>query len=536
MPGQFTRQKNRHVRGMTAVAAVIILGIAAGCTTTDDGGDSGSGLTVAVSSLGKENIDPSIDTLATIGVIGAPIYDWLAWPAKDGTLGPGLATSWTESPDHLAWTVKLKPATFSDGTPLTAEDVAFSIQLHLRPEATSSLSGLWRAKVASVTANAPDSVTVRLTSPWPTFPEALSPYEGAQGAVVSKAQYERLGADGFRSKPVGSGPWVFSSHQLGSSFSYTKRTDGALRPTPGYDTLTVKLVAEASTRLAELQSGGVQIAEITPDQVAQVKSAGLQVLEIPDFTDTALSFFGDGDPRAAAMPTGNVDVRKALALAINRPELVDSVLAGYGTVPARFIVGKGSLGYDDSWQPAGYDPVEAKRLLAAAGYPQGFTVNVYSAPVAGAPWIPRAVEAIAGYWQAIGVQTKIIPTDYGSVSTLYRKRPLPDELVGAAMINISQVTNSNITLLNAYYGSKSVVYLAPTAAMDALLAEAGKAATTDELGPAITRMVDYADSQYVAFPLARTPSLFGAAANVGGWTPYRSGYIGMQLNELKSRS
>jgi peptide/nickel transport system substrate-binding protein len=525
------------VTGLGAAAAV---GLSAACTAVSsedsDEGPASADLTVAVSSLGKENIDPSIDTLATIGVIGAPIYDWLAWPGKDGTLGPGLATGWTESDDHLSWTIELGSATFSDGTPVTAEDVKFSIELHLDPDATSSLSGLWRSKVAGVTVNSPTSLTVELNSPWPTFPEALSPYEGAQGAVVPKAYYEEVGAEGFRAAPIGSGPWEFVRHDLGSGFVYRRGDPDSHRERPGYENLTIKLVAENSTRLAELLSGTVQIAEITPDQVAQVTGAGLQVLEIPDFTDTALTFFGDGDPRAADLPTGDVDVRRALALAINRTELVESVLAGYGTVPSRFIVGEGTLGHDPSWQPDPYDPAEAERLLAEAGYPDGFTVKVYSAPVAGAPWIPRAVEAIAGYWEAIGVRTEIVPTDYGTVSSLYRQRPLPDELIGAAMINLSQVTNSNITLLNAYYPSTSVVYLQPTPEMDALSAEASAARTQAELGSAITRMVEHAHARYVAFPLARTPSLFGAAATVDGWSPYKSGYLGMLLNELRPKT
>lgn len=530
------RRSNSALRRSTGVGVALLLGLSAGCTAAGDPEPAEADLTVAVSSLGKENIDPSADTLATIGVIGAPIYDWLAWPAKDSTLGPGLATSWTESADHLSWTIELGAATFSDGTAVTAEDVKFSIELHLDPDATSSLSGLWRSKVTSVTVNSETSLTVQLNSPWPTFPDALSPYEGAQGAVVPKAYYEEVGAEGFRAAPVGSGPWRFVRHDLGSAFVYQRADPDSYRQPPGYENLTVKLVAENSTRLAELRSGAVQLAEITPDQVAQVREAGLQVLEIPDFTDTALTFFGEGDPRAEDLPTGDVDVRRALALAINRPELVERVLAGYGTIPARFIVGEGTLGYDSSWQPESYDPNQASQLLADAGYPDGFTVDVYSAPIAGAPWVPRAVEAIAGYWQAIGVQTNIIPTDYGTVSSLYRQRPLPDELIGAAMVNLSQVTNSNITLQNAYYPSSSVVYLLPTEQMDTLSAAASQAQSREELGAAITEMVDYADSQYVAFPLARTPSLFGAAASVAGWSPYQSGYLGMQLEELRPKS
>lgn len=528
---ELRRARARVVVALASVGALVVA--LAGCSPSSTQPVSKS-LTVAVSSLGKESIDPSVDTLATIGVIGAPIYDWLAWPKKNGTLGPGLANSWTEGPNHLSWTINLKSgAKFSDGTPVTADDVKFSIELHLRPDATSSLDSLWRSRVTSITVNSPTNLTVNLKSPWPTFPEALSPYEGAQGAVVEKAAYEKEGAKGFAAAPVGSGPWTFVSHALGQSFTYKAGNPNTYRQKPAYNKLTIKLVTEDSTRLSELTSGSVQIAEITPDQVAQVKAAGLQVLQIPNFTDTGLTFFGLGDPRMASQPTGDVRVREALALGIDRNQMLKSLLDGYGTVSSRFIVGKGSLGYDPSWKPLQSDITKAKQLLAEAGYPGGgFTVKFYSASIAGASWIPQAVQAIAGYWAKLGVKTQIVQTDYGSISSLYRQRPLPASLIGAAMINVSQVTNTNITLLDAYYPSSSVVYLAPTPEMDALNAKAAQAVTTQELGKAITNMVNYANTQYIAFPLFRTPTLYGAATSVKGWVPYRSGYIGMMLNEL----
>jgi peptide/nickel transport system substrate-binding protein len=517
---------------LLAIGAAACAGGGAG-----DGAASDGRLVVAVSSLGNETVIPSADSLTAIGTDGAPIYDWLVWPDKDGTAGPGIATEWKEGVDHLSWTITLRDdQTFSDGSTVTADDVAFSIGLHLDPEATSSYAGLWQAKVKKVEVVSPTELVIRLTQPWPNLPDALSPYEGAQGAVLSRAAYEKLGADGFAQAPVGSGPWTMVKHAAGQYFDYERSDAASYRDAPGYESMRIQLMPDDGSRLSALQAGEVDLAEITPAQAKQAQDAGLQVLETPDFADAALTFFGDGDPRAKSMPTSDPRVREALSLAIDRDQLIDSVLFGYGKVPARFIVGEGTLGADPRWKADARDLERAKTLLADAGYADGgFTVTVFSAPVAGAPWIPRATEAIAGYWDELGVDTKIVPTDYGTMSTKYRERPLADDLVGAAMVNIAQVTNSNITLLGAYYGSASVVFVSPTSETDKLVAAAQKAMTYDELGPAITALVDHVHDQWTTFPLVRSPSLYAATKDVDGWDPYRSAWLGMMLDDLHPR-
>jgi peptide/nickel transport system substrate-binding protein len=490
-------------------------------------------LTVAVSSFGDENLDPTQNTLAGIGTTGAEIYDWLTWPDKAGTIGPGLASSWKVSQDQLTWTVTLRPGLkFSNGESITASDVVFSMEREIAPTSITSFASLWRAKIKSVQATSTDTVQVALNSPWPTFPDALSPYEGTLGIVLPEAYFNSVGEAGFVAHPIGSGPWEFTGHTLGVDYTYKANPHPAFRPTPHYKNLEVSLVTDDTTRMAELESGQASIVETLPSDVGLIHSQKDQVLSIPNYTQTAVTFFGWGDPADASYPTSKLDVREALSLAINRTQLVKKVLAGYGTVPARFIVGPGSLGFQSSWKPAVFNPTKAKELLAKAGYPHGFTMTLYSAPIPGAAWIPDAVTAVAGYWQAIGVKTNIIPTDYGTLSTLYRVQPVSSKLLGAAMINISQVTKTNLSLLQAYYPAGSPVSLLPSPEMTILSGEANSAFTLASLAQALDAMVDYANSQYVAAPLAITPSLYGAASNVKGWSPYVSGYIGMSLESV----
>lgn len=506
----------------------------AATTTPPETGPTGT-LRVSVSSFGAESIDPSMERLVSVGLFGMPIYDWLIWPGPNGEIpSPGVAVAWEVSDDNLSWTVTLRDdMIFHNGDALTAEDVKFSIERHLREEATSSLSGVWRANVDSIDVLSPTELRINLKGPWPVFPLAATPFEGAQASVQPKAYFESVGEDGVREAAVGSGPWEFVEHNEGTSFVFkASDTPHPYRPQPGFAELEILLVPEASTRLAQLKAGEVQIAEISPSQIKEAQDAGLQILEIPNFTHTSVSFFGFG-PNAEGMPIADVNVRKALSLAINRPELIATILGGFGEEAARFIVGPGTLGFDPSWELDPYDPAAATQLLADAGFGGGFTVRFYSAPVGGVSWIPEAIQAIAGYWQAIGVDTEIIPTDYGTLSAAYREHPIPELLAGAAMINIAQVTQTNLTLANAYYPSSSVVWMLPDATMDDLMAQATAATTIDELGTRLTAATDYAHEQYVTYPLAITPSLFAATADVTGWDPFASGYIGMLFEALR---
>ncbi|WP_089719768.1 ABC transporter substrate-binding protein [Candidatus Entotheonella palauensis] len=126
------------------------------------------------------------------------------------------------------------------------------------------------------------------------------------------------------------------------------------------------------------------------------------------------------------LPLSKPKVRQALNLAVNREELAEFVFAGMATPGVAYPIPSRATGVDKSLEPYPYDPEKAKALLNEAGYPNGFELTMYSYPRADVPEMPRFVEAVAGYFEEIGVKAKIVQTEYAS----YRKKRLGFELPG----------------------------------------------------------------------------------------------------------
>ncbi|MGH7863087.1 MAG: ABC transporter substrate-binding protein, partial [Candidatus Dormibacteraceae bacterium] len=195
------------------------------------------------------------------------------------------------------------------------------------------------------------------------------------------------------------------------------------RKVPAFKTLVLKIVADDSTRLAQVQSGDLDVAPIPLSLKPEAQSANLKIASIPSIGVSNMYLGGQfpgypyNDPKSPWIQADNPDkglaIRKALSFAIDRKAILNKVLFGTGELIAAPICFPPGLAFDDTtWKLPAYDTGKAKQMLAQGGYPAGFTLNspIFNPP--GRPSSSAIGEAVAGMWEAIGVKVNRQPMDF----------------------------------------------------------------------------------------------------------------------------
>ncbi len=316
-------------------------------------------------------------------------------------LKPMLAERW-ENPNPNTWRFHLRRGVkFHNGQPLTAEDVKFTFDVNLANTGSTQNSYLGPTESVRVI----DPYTVELVTKTP-FPPLLTNISRIH--IVPRAHYEKVGADVFSTaQPIGTGPYRFVEWKRGQHITLEANPDywgGA--PTP--KRLTFRFIPDPSTRAAELKAGGVDI--ITGPPVAQLKelnSGDTAIVTVPAVRVIAYPF------NTLQKPLGDVRVRRALNLAVDRDTIVKTLLQGYGKPTGQPFI-PGWLGYDPDIKPFPYDVAGARKLLAEAGYPSGFdlTWNVSTGVFLADKEIAEAASAMLG--QA-GVRVRLVPTERAKI-------------------------------------------------------------------------------------------------------------------------
>lgn len=361
------------------------------------------------------SLDPHFASIITNFAFARHWFQPLVQQDAGQVLRPAIATSWRVV-DPLTWEFTLDPkATFSDGTPVRPEDVAFSIfRAGDVPNSPSSLRAYTRP-VKAVEKSGPNTILIRTTAPTPLLANYLSLVmivSERVGDAATTADYNSGRA------MVGSGPFRHVSWQPGGVAVMERREDFH-GPAPAFARVEFRPIPNAGARTAALQAGDVDLIEIVPsDQYAQIKAdPRFAVAESPsnrlifltldsDRETTPFVHARDGGP--LANPLRDRRVRRALSLAINRDALARSVMQGQA-LPSGDLGPPGYFGTSPDLTPDPYDPAESRRLLAEAGLPQGFAVQV-NGPNDRYVNDEKVVQAIAQLWTRVGlvatVQTK----------------------------------------------------------------------------------------------------------------------------------
>ena len=284
---------------------------------------------------------------------------------------PSLAESWTVSDDGLTYVfkirqgVKFQKGEYQDGREMTAEDIAYSLN---RSAKDSSLNRLDMLENAEVTGDW--EVTCTLAEPNAAFLTALT---DAGNSVVPKEEVEGWGDD-FGAHLVGTGPFAMESFELDQQSVLVKNPDYWVAE-PNLDKLVFKVITDSNQAANALKTGEIDIASsITGEAVQSVRDdSKLQLMEMPGL-HVAYIYFNQVNG-----PTADKKVREALIKAINVEEMTASIYQYGEAVPAKLSLPPGSWGYDASCEELvpDYDPEGAKKLLAEAGYPDGFECDLY---------------------------------------------------------------------------------------------------------------------------------------------------------------
>ena len=382
-----------------------------------------------------------------------PITETLGMAGFDsGALVPMLAESWDTSADGQTWTFHIrKGVQFHKGFgEMTVEDVVFShkqiadSEKHAR---SANAAKMFFAEDGNQTT--PDDYTwvVDMGQPFSEIPiyELIATPRAVGAWMVSKKQWDEKGEDEANFNTAATGPWEIDEARTGE-FWRMKAVEGHWRVTPAFAELVFHEIPEESARVAGFKTGNLDTFVMALDSIDEVDSVeGATLMQVPNAVQAGVNFYGqtyvaarDGETgkpnvQGEMWPNYNPDlpwvssnsditspewatartVRLAMSMAIDRQAIVDNMLQGFG----RPITLKDWMGFEDrlpspeeAWP---YDPARAKSLLAEAGYPNGFKATLTTA-IRGAPSEVESCEAVAQYWDAIGIDVDFQRVPYGT--------------------------------------------------------------------------------------------------------------------------
>jgi peptide/nickel transport system substrate-binding protein len=325
------------------------------------------------------------------------LHDAVVKPMPGNLLTPSLAESWTVSADQRVYEFKLREGLrFHNGDPFTADDVKFSFH---RAKGAKIL----HAKVREVEVAGPARVRFHLHEPWPDFMTFYGSLVSGAGWVVPRKYIEKVGDDGFKKHPIGLGPYRFVSHTPGIEL-IMEANESYWRKVPSVKRLIFKSVPEATTRLAMLKRGEVDVAYLldAPQALELRRDPSLKVAFSGGIGTFFLDFFDQWDPKS---PWADRRVRLAAAHAIDRRALSEAETLG-ASKPTGNIVPR-TFEFAVPIEPYPYDPTRARQLLAEAGYPNGFDGGeLHQAP----PYFSVG-EAVMGYFGAVGIKVRMRPME-----------------------------------------------------------------------------------------------------------------------------
>jgi len=397
-------------------------------TYTQAATDQKGRLVVALDTLGAQTMDPILETRAPHAHYQAPIFDSILWfdPVKGG-IGPGVAERWEMAPDGQSWIFYIRQGQrWHNGDPVTAHDVKFSLERTMSPEALSGRVAGLRQEIDRIEVQDDSTVRVYTKGTLPYFPEGLSRAVFQEGQLMPKKYIETVGVEEFRKKPIGSGPWKFVRSVPGDQVEYEAVNYPHWRGTPQFKNLTFLLIPEESTRVAMVRTGEAAIGSISPESLKEIKAAKLKTVTVPGTMQAVFQFYGTYRPEVKDSPVADPRVREALSLAINRQQIIDHVMDGQALWPMPFATFPYSVDMDlprwESWakEALRYDPDRAKKLLAEAGYPDGFRLTFWNIALPGTPFMTHIGEAVTGFWEKIGVKVDIKAVEFGTFPPMER--------------------------------------------------------------------------------------------------------------------
>ncbi|MSP03484.1 MAG: ABC transporter substrate-binding protein [Acetobacteraceae bacterium] len=329
------------------------------------------------------SIDPHVHNFGGNKSFMKNLFETLTVIGANGRPEPNLATSWTLI-DDTTWDITLRPdVTFSDGTKFTADDVAFTLRRALEVPSTVTTFAEYVKSIARAEVIGPHRLRLHTNGPFPLLPEYM-----ASIGIVSRAHGETTTSDYNNGKgAIGTGPFRLVSWARADRL-VMQRNERYWGAKPAWNTATFRYVKNASSRLATLLAGDADLIDTVSVQDLERLRNDKRFVVISGLSADIVGFVfdkreqpspkitgNDGQP-LAANPFHDKRVRAAVDLAIDRDAIRDRVMNGQ-SAPDNQFMSPGQYGHDPSLPPTRHDPLEAKRLLAEAGYPNGFRLTMH---------------------------------------------------------------------------------------------------------------------------------------------------------------
>ncbi|MFN0091324.1 MAG: ABC transporter substrate-binding protein [Acidimicrobiales bacterium] len=433
---------------------------------------------------------------ATPYLVAFAIHEGVVRHMPGRPLSPGLASSYKVADDYLSATFTLREGlTFHNGDPLTSEDVKFTYENY-----KGTASDLFKARTERV--ETPDARTVRFVFKQPFVDFLLlygTPASGA-GWVVPKKYYTEVGPDRYKQNPVGAGPFRFVRNNGGNELEL-EAFDGYWRRSAGVKTMVMKFITDNATRFAATQAGEIdvmtnlpatllEVARNTPGMRVQPSVSGNFWLEMPGW-------------ERPDSPFHDVRVRKAVSLALDRKAISDAEAGGMASLEGTWIpqAWGGAIQPKDAPDAWRSDLVEAKRLMAEAGFPNGFEVSQLT-PL---PPFNSLAERVITQLAAIGIKTKLNIMERGAFLEATQKGV--DGLPGL-IINISSAPGDAASRVRAFATCKGSSSRTCIPELDAKFAVYETSVDAAERSRLLTEVQRILLDQYV-FPFVYTQTNLG---------------------------
>jgi peptide/nickel transport system substrate-binding protein len=359
------------------------------------------------------SIDPHYHNLTPNSNVAAHIFGYLVQRNEKSQLEPGLATEW-KTVDPLTWEFKLRRGVkFHDGSEFTAADVVASIERVPTVPNSPSPFTVYTKQIKEMIVVDPYTIRFRTATPYPLMPSDMT-----QVAIISKSA-AKASTDDFNSgkAAIGTGPYKLVRYAKSDRIELA-RNDAYWGGKTAWDKVTLRLLPQDAARVAALLSGDVQVIENVPTaDVAKLKqdkrlaiyrtvADRLIYLHMDSDRDVSPFVTDKAGKPLATNPLKDPRVRKAISKAINRPAIVEKVMEGEA-IPAGQLVPDFLFGATNNLKVEPFDPAGAKKLLAEAGYPDGFGLTIH-APNNRYVNDAKVAQAVAQMLARVGIDTKVV--------------------------------------------------------------------------------------------------------------------------------
>jgi peptide/nickel transport system substrate-binding protein len=380
--------------------------------------------------------------------VGTQIYEGLTRLNTDQadrfpTPQPGMAESWTVGDDKLTWTFKLRQGQkFHDGTPFNAEAVKFAFDRSIDKtfefyDPTLASANLQRvAGIGSY--GVVDEHTFKIVT---NRPYAFLLWDLQGFLLPSPTAVRKHGNKAYAQYAAGTGPFRMTRYVDGQVMEL-EPNEGYWQGKPKLDKIVLLPIPEPAARLASLQAGDVDWAEVPPpDAVRQLKDAGFQIITGP--YPHAITY----QLNASKPPFNDVRMRQAVNYAVNRDSTV-AVINGLG-IPAPQYVHKGHPYYDPDWAGYSYDPARVRALMAEAGFAGGVKVKMaYPPGGSGNMWPGPMNERLKADLKPFGIDVELVPIEWNNIISGYRAGFVNPDWAGYDMIHISLGISNPVSARN----------------------------------------------------------------------------------------